>query len=344
MNKKLLTTALIVVVVVALGAFAYSIKPAPSVTKQDAKPEVAKQEVPKFNLSVNSWVGFAPFYLAQEKGIFKEEGVDVNIVLMDDTAQRKAALLKGDVDGLADSVDLLVMERDEKVPAVAVMLNDLSNGADGILVDESIKTVKDLKGKKIAVQKNFVSESFLNYVLEKNGLTSKDATTVDTEAGAAGAAFVAGKVDVAVTFEPWLSKAKERKGGKILVTSADVPGVVVDILSMNENYLKKNPETTKKVMRAWFKALDLWKANPTEANAIMAKHYKITAPEFADMISGLKWPSIEENTAYFGKESGQGEIFKVAKTFSDIFIRDSVTKTQPDLSVAINQTLINSLK
>lgn len=297
----------------------------------------------KFVLSVNSWVGFGPFWLAKEKGFFDEQGINVDIQTMEDTGQRKIALAKGDIDGLGDTVDLLVLERDENVPAVAVMQIDASNGADGILATENIKNVANLKGQKIAVQKNFVSEAFLNYVLQKNGLAPTDVQTIDTEAGAAGAAFVSGAVNVAVTFEPWLSKAKERNGGHVLVSSADYPGVVVDILSINEKYLKNHPDIVKKVMRAWFKTIAYWKSNPQEANAIMAKHYNVTSADFADIISGLNWPSYEENLAYFGTESQPGKIYEIANTFVNIFLKTGQIKARPDVMRAVDQTLLQSL-
>jgi len=303
-----------------------------------------QSETPKFTLSVNTWVGFGPFWLAQEKGFFAEEGVDVKIVTLEDTAQRKAAMIKGDVDGLGDTVDLLVLARDQKVPAVAVMEVDVSNGADGILVTEDIKSVQDLRGKKIAVQRNFVSEAFLDYVLQKNGISPADVQKVDTEAGAAGAAFVSGNVDVAVTFEPWLSKARERKGGgKVLVSSADEPGVVVDILTINESYLAKNPEVVKKVMRAWFKSVDYWKENTQEANAVMARHYNVPAEEFADIISGLIWPSHEESISYFGMPENPGRIYEIANTFVDVFLKTGQIKSRPDMTKAINSQLLREL-
>lgn len=329
-SRKILV-GIIIVLIVVVGAVLLSQKQQPS-------------ENPKFTLSVNTWVGFGPFWLAQEKGFFVDEGVDVEIVTLEDTAQRKAAMIKGDIDGLGDTVDLLVLARDEKVPSVAVMEVDVSNGADGILVAEGIQNIQDLRGKKVAVQRNFVSEAFLDYVLQKNGMSPADVQRVDTEAGAAGAAFVSGNVDVAVTFEPWLSKAQERKGGgKVLVSSADEPGVIVDILTINENYLAQNPEVVKKVMRAWFKAVDYWKENPQEANVIMARHYDVPPEEFADIISGLIWPSHEENIAYFGTLTSPGRISEVANIFVDVFLKTGQIKSRPDMTKAINSQLLREL-
>lgn len=297
----------------------------------------------QFNLSVNTWVGYGPMYLAKEKGFFADEGVDVNIAVLEDTAQRKAAMINGTVDGLGDTVDLLVLSRDESVPSVTVLEVDESDGADGILATSDIKTVQNLKGKKIAVQKNFVGESFLMYVLKKNGLSATDVNMVDMESGVAGAAFASGQVDVAVTFEPWLSQGKNRAGGHILVSSANEPGVIVDTLSVNETYLKNNPDTVKKVLRAWFKALDYWRENTEESNQIMAKYYNVTPEEFAEYISGVKWPTLNENIVYFGEGSAKGKFYEVADTFSNIFLELNTIKAKPDIDRAVDKSILNNL-
>ena len=93
----------------------------------------------------------------------------------------------------------------------------------------------------------------------------------------------------------------------MLVSSADYPGVVVDILSINEKYLKDHPDIVQKVMRAWFKAIAYWKSNPQEANAIMAKHYNVTPTDFADIISGLNWYFLRRKFGIFWDSISTGE-------------------------------------
>lgn len=330
--SKTWLVAIITIVVVALVAGGIFF-----LNKKDSKKSA---DAENFNLSVNTWVGYGPMYLAKEKGFFAEEGVNINVSVLDDAAQRKAAMINGTIDGLGDTVDLLVLSRDEQVPSVTVLQVDDSKGADGIVVSDNIKTLQDLKGKKIAVQKNFVGESFLMYVLKKNGISITEVEESDTESGAAGAAFVSGQVDAAVTFEPWLSKSSERKGGKVLVSSADEPGVIVDTLSINETYLKDHPDTVKKVLRGWFKALDYWKSNPDEANEIMAKYYNVSAEEFADLITGVKWPTLAENKTYLQKD---GKFYEVADTFSNIFLELGTIKAKPNIDAAIDSSIINDL-
>ena len=99
----------------------------------------------------STWVGYGPFYIALEKGFFKEEGVDVEFVIMEDTAIKIGALF-------ADQIDIAASTSDEfpsyLKPGKTVryfMAVDYSNGGDGIVASKSIKTVADLKGKKLGL-------------------------------------------------------------------------------------------------------------------------------------------------------------------------------------------------
>lgn len=296
----------------------------------------------RFVLGINTWVGFAPFYLAEEKGFFRDEGIDVRITVIEDVAQRKIAMMKGDIDGLGDTVDMLILSRSQGIPSIAVMEIDESSGADGIVASDNINTVQDLRYTPIAVQKNFVSESFLNFVAYKNNIPLDELQLIDMEAGAAGAAFLAGKVDVAVTFEPWLSQAKKRKDGRVLITTAEEKGVIVDILTVSEQYLNNYPHNVKKLMRAWFKAIEYWRQNKEEANAIMAKYYNISKEEFSDMISGLRWPSYKDNLEYFNRNS-KVNIYQIADIFSRLFIEVGKIHKPINLELAINSKLLKNL-
>lgn len=303
-----------------------------------------RQALPIFRLNVDTWIGYAPFWLAIDKGIFQSEGVEVQITTMPDVGQRKASILKGSTDGIAETVDMLVLDQDERIPSVCVMQVDVSNGADGILATDTFKEVEDLRGRRIAVQRNYASEALLNYVLQKHHLKPSDVQKLDMEGGAAGAAFISRQVDVAVTFEPWLSKARQRRGGRVLISSADVPGVIVDVLSIRRHFLEGHPDTVQKVIRGWFKALDYWRTNPHDAATKMAKHYTSTPDEFAMLVSGLIWPSREENIKYFGTRQQQpGPIYDIGRTFVDIFLETGQIRGRPDLNTAIDDRLLNSL-
>ena len=251
-------------------------------------------------------------------------------------------LERGEVQAIAETVDQLVLDHSQGIHSVAVSGMDFSNGADGMVAINSIKTIHDLKGKTVLVQKNYASEALLDYLLEKNGIAFSDVNTIDTEAGAAGAAFAAGKTEAAVTFEPWLSKAKERAGGHILISSKDAPGVIVDILSVQEQYLKDHPDVVTKVVRGWFRAVEYWKAHPEESNAIMAKYYQISPQEFADQVSGLIWPTHDETVKYFTK-GATPSIYDIADTFVNVFRKTGQIKDTPDMTSAVDASILANM-
>jgi len=101
-----------------------------------------------------------------------------------------------------------------------VVAIDDSNGGDGIVALKDIKSIADLKGRKVAVNEGSVSEFYLNVLLGKAGLKESDLKTVNMTAADAGSAFVAKRVDAAVTWEPWLTRGKTTDFGHLLANSA----------------------------------------------------------------------------------------------------------------------------
>jgi len=178
-------------------------------------------------------------------------------------------------------------------------LLDDSYGGDGILVKKEIQSAADLKGKKVAFEVGSTSHLLMLTVLKKAGLTDKDVEVVPMSAGDAGAAFMAGKVDAAVTWEPWLSKGASANG-KVLVSTKDLPGIIVDSISFRKEVIEKRPDDVKAFVAAMAEAMDYWKANKDESDQIMAKGLKIDLKEFTSTVPGLKFLYKEDNKKLFG--------------------------------------------
>src|SRR5690606_21306134 len=125
------------------------------------------------------------------------------------------------------------------------------------------------------------------------GLTDKDVEMVQMSAGDAGAAFVAGKVDAAVTWEPWLSKSSEADG-KILLTTKELSGIIVDTIGFRKDVIEKRSEDIKGFVAAMAEAMDYWKEHEDESNQIMANGLKIDLEEFNGTVPGLKFLDKED--------------------------------------------------
>ncbi len=283
-------------------------------------------------LGMSTWLGYAPLYLAKEKGFFQKRGIDVEIVVIESPADRRAAFAADKIQGMATTVDTHVMTAaaENPIPVKQVLAMDDSNGGDGIVAKKEIKTVKDLKGKTVAAQLGAGASYFwLNYVLSQNGLKLSDIKAVDMKAGDAGAAFVAGKVDAAVTWEPWLSKAKETPFGGVLLSSDKTPGIIVDSLAFKPAYLKAHGDDVKKIIAAWNEAVKFAADNPKEADAIMAKFTNQKPEEFTKEKAGVRFYGEKENKEYFGTAQKPGSLYNVTQRAADVWFELKFIKTKP---------------
>ena len=300
-------------------------------------PEEAKLET--INIAFQQWVGYGPLYLADEKGFFKDEGINLDFIDESLDSARRDAFKQGMLDCEAGTIDLLVSKRAQNTPIVAVLEIDISFGSDGIVVTKDINKVEDLIGKKVALARDDVGETFLSYLLNKEGISFDDVIIVSKRPDEVTQTFLNGEADAVVTWEPHLSKALQRPDSHILITSKDEPGIIIDTLNVREDLVKNNPELVKKLMRGWFKAVKYYKEHPVEASGIIAKHYGITPEEYRKEVEGLKWFSYEEQITVDEEEEWVNAFNFIAELK---FANKRITK-KPDSGKAINRTLLREL-
>ena len=98
-------------------------------------------------LGHSTWVGYGPFYIARDKGFFKDEGVDVELVIMEDTPIKMGALMAGQLDLVASTVDEFPIYMKPGIGVHYVLAVDNSKGGDGIVATKDITSIEGLKGK-----------------------------------------------------------------------------------------------------------------------------------------------------------------------------------------------------
>lgn len=253
----------------------------------------------KVTVAMSGWTGFAPITLAKETGIFKKNGIEVEIKKMP-TSNRHQAMAAGEVQAITTTVDTHILYASSGVDVTQVLVLDSSHGGDGIAVRDGINGVADLKGKQVAVQYGGVPQFWLAYVLKKNGQSINDVTSVNLQPSDAANAFVAGQFDAAVTYEPYLSKVREAKG-KILVTSDQTPGVIIDTLAFQPDYIKKNPKVVQAFVDSWFEALDAIKKDEKKSFEIMGRDVNQTPEQFAESAKFVRWYDKAGNQDYLAK-------------------------------------------
>ena len=264
-----------------------------------ALPALAQEKVV---LGMSGWTGFQPLKLAELAGIFKKNGVDIEVRFIP-PVQRSAALASGALNAAATTVDQHIVWTSAGIPTVQVALIDKSNGGDGLAVRNNINSIKELKGKSVNVDgPGTVQHFMLSYILEKNGMSIQDVIRVTMAAQPAAQAFVAGQGDAALTYEPYLSTVRAKPdAGKILVTSNEYP-VVVDVLVFKKDFLEKHPKIVKATVESFFEALEMIKREPAKAHELMGSTVKQSGEAFAKSASYIAWQDRNANKAYYAKE------------------------------------------
>ncbi len=279
----------------------------------------------KITLGMSGWTGFAPLTLADKAGIFKKNGLNVELKMIPQK-DRHLALASKSIQCAATTVETHVAWNTNGVPIVQIFQLDKSYGADGLAVRSDIKSFADLKGKTVAVSAPGTAPYFgLAWMLSKNGMSLKDIKTVSLEPQPAAQAFVSGQNDAAFTYEPYLSTVRANpQAGKILATTIDYP-MVMDTVGCAPDWLKANPKAAQALAHSYFEALDMIKADPAKANEMMGAAVKQTGEAFGKSASYLRWQDKAANHKFFA-----GELDSVLTEAAAILLEAGVIRKLPD--------------
>jgi NitT/TauT family transport system substrate-binding protein len=325
--------AVVAVIVIGLAVAGYFLIP--------KRPQQVQK--PPIRIAFNTWIGYSSFYIAEEKGFFKNRGITVETKVIDPLAEKNAAMIRGDLDGMGGTIDSAVISAASGVKAKVVYMFDRSKGTDGILAIDSIKSIQDLKGKSVAVEEGFVGHFFLLYMLDKYGLSPSDVRIIPMTTDQAGAAFVAGKVDVAVTWEPYLSTAKQRKGSHVLVSSKELEPILADTLLISDSVLDSRSEDVKALVLSLQEANDYWLAHPDESNELVAKRWNMKTDDVKGIMSTDELYSADNELKQFGAPGQKGELHRYLSKCAELWLKAGVIKNAIDTDALINKSAIEEL-
>ena len=280
-------------------------------------------------VGINTWAGHAPGIVAnggfnanQAGSIYKEKyGIAVEFKVFEDPAAKLTAFASGQMDVMWDTVDSWAREAstlaEQNIKARAILQEDWSRGGDGVVSLKTIKSVEDLRGKRIATTRYTPSHWLLLYLLNQSGLSAEDKREIDknlvftNEAPLAAAAFRSKNVDAAVTWEPDLSSAvKAREAdAHILISTTSATNVIADTLVARQDVIDKAPETIRDFIHGWFDGIEQMAKDPAGTNELVGKSLKLSGEDVAGMLSGLKLTRFADNALFFGLTAGSRSQF-----------------------------------
>ncbi len=247
---------------------------------------------------------------------FKEQGVKVNYIIVDSGVEANKAFASGSLDfatmGNTNGVVSLATGLDTEL----IWIHEVIGSSEALLIhkDSGIKSVEDLKGKKIATTFSSTSHYILLNLLKEFGI-DKDVTILDMQTPDIVAAWQRGDIDAAYTWEPSKSKILAL-GGEVLIDSADMIEkgfVTANVGLVRKAFAKENPELVVGLLKQLAKAGDLYRNNTDEAINAAAKEIEISYDDAKFQMSGSIWLTLDElNSAdYFGTTEKPGHFVDI---------------------------------
>jgi len=279
--------------------------------------KASKGNTAELRAGFNNFVGFAPGIDMnggakpnKESRMYKEFGVLFEAVRMDDMQKLNDALKNGDLDFIFTTTDIspIGMDRSSDLAKMSVMQFlkiDDSRGADVFIVDKSINTVADLKGKKIACALGWPSNTLLHATLEAGGLTEKDVQILPMgDPFAAKTAFTTGNADATVVWSPDDEECLKSRDAKVLTSTELLPNIIMDGFIARKDVLEKKKDLFIKLSRAWLVANAEMRDPAKMAKA--AQTYKIAfevPDDVSTVLAGMKkihYANYGDNINFFG--------------------------------------------
>jgi NitT/TauT family transport system substrate-binding protein len=296
-------------------------------------------------IGYSDWPGWVAWQVAIEKGWFKEEGVDVKFEWFDYVPSMDA-FSAGKIDAVSMTNGDALVTGASGGKSVMILVNDFSNGNDMIVAKPGIKSLEELKGKKVGVEVGFVDHLLLLNGLEKAGMKDTDVTLVNTPTNETPQVLASGGVEAIGAWQPSSGQAmKLVPGATAIYTSADEPGLIYDVLAVNPASLSARRADWLKVVKVWDKVVAYINDPKTTDDAlkILSGRVGLKPEEYKPFLGGTKLQTLAEGKKIFEKADGFKSLYGSSKIVDDFNVKNDVYKEKQDIDSYIDPSLTKEL-
>lgn len=297
MLRKSLT--LTIALVLVLGVFS---------VQADGKPEKVT-----VIYGGSSWLGHYPAWVGIEKGLFKKHGLGVLFQNFYASSGRMGSLVAGDLDvASTGSISAIALMASGSKGFMAFGTQDSYATVEGIIANKSIKTIKDLKGKRIAAPFASSAHVLVLDILEQNGLDpEKDLSLLNLKVNEMPAAMGSGEIDACAAWTPHFNKLLNMPGNHMLVNDTEFSlykkyklGPGPDLLVVRKEFAEKYPNTSKAFVKGYFEAVDMLINEPEACAKVLVKLTNLSMEDQMTVLKDITWVKGEEQKALMVQPGG----------------------------------------
>jgi NitT/TauT family transport system substrate-binding protein len=301
----------------------------------------------KITLGVVNWIGYGPIYCAAANGFYKRHGADVKLVTFSDNSLMPGALEGGELDASTLTYDQVIAAAAKGWRLKVVMPLDYSVGGDAILSSGAVRSIKDLKGRKVAFQPLSPSDFLLGYALAQAGLSRKDIQAVNSTPEGVVAIMATGQVDAGVTYQPSVSMILKLEGGKryhVLLSSREARGMITDVLAFRENTIAKDPKLVDGLIRGTMDGLAFMRQQPDKAIAIISKALEISADEVRAQLPNVENPPLAQLSDVFRKTTSLPSFHASGAVIGDLLRKEGQIDRAPSIEGTYDSSFVSDVQ
>lgn len=311
-------------------------------SEEDARPKLTGLPI---KAARYYWPGMYWVEIADKKGWFKEAGLNVELI---DANPDYYKSLEDIASGVLDTNNFYLFDllryNLKGAGLVGVVYTDTSFGIDGIVAKQGIDTVRALQGKTIGVTLDSSHEYILSIVLQRNSLRLEDVTLVDMPGEKTLDAFLAGKIDAFVSWEPLLTEAVDKGKGIRLFDTSEIPGALPAVTVFSRKFIEERPADAQVFIGVWHKTAEFIKKNPQEAFEIIADIYKKSFAEAAGLAQMDKIVGLDDNVIAFSYGAGFESLHGAMRRINRFMLKKGIADIELDTLELLDDRFIHALQ
>lgn len=296
------------------------------------------------HVGYSDWPGWVAWQVAIDKGWIKEAGIDADFQWFDYSASLDAFSAHKLDAVMATNGDALVTGASGHKGEI-ILATDYSDGNDMIVALPGIASVKELKGKSVAVEEGLVDHLLLLKALESAGLSEKDVKLVNTKTNETPQVLASGQVAAIAAWQPSSGEALHMvPGSRPIFTSKEAPGLIYDTILVDPQSLKENRDQWQRLVTLWNRVVAYIQDPQTQPDAlkIMAARTGVTAEHYKHFLKGTHLLTLSDNRQVFTKGSGLNSLYGSGAVSDAFNIRYDVYKTKQNIDSYINPSFVMS--
>ena len=298
-------------------------------------------------VGVVNWIGYGPLYCAAANGYYKRYGPDVKLVTFSDNSLMSGALQGGELDASTLTYDQVLTATAKGWKIKVVMPVDYSVGGDAIVASAAIRSVRDLKGRRVAFQPLSPSDFLLGYALAQVGLSQRDVRPINSTPEGVVSIMATGAVDAGVTYQPSISVILKLGGGNlyhVLLSSREARGMITDVLAVRESMIESKPKLVEGLVRGTMDGVAFMQKEPAKAAALIAKALEISPAEVQAQLPNIENPPLQQLADVFKPGDSLPSFHASGRIIGDVLLKQGQIRELPPIAQTYDARFVTAVQ